>query len=169
MFYKSIQRKVMKWKKSHTTLNVEYPIPRAIQVGEFPTFCWGTLEALLDTYICLGTLQQNSIKTDLLCSDKLVSESTCNVSIVSACCLPGGSVGRGALPWQSDRYARRIFRVLNSDSGIFRVFWKILCRNEILVFLGSAHFPYRVKMRSFQNVFNKIGIFRVLREQFGYF
>ena len=39
------------------------------------------------------------------------------------------------------------FRVQNSDSGIFlRVFWKILCRNEL-------------KMRSFQNVFSKIGIF----------
>ena len=44
-----------------------------------------------------------------------------------------------------------------------------MCRNEILVFLGSAHFPYRVKMRSFQNVFSKIRIFRVLRQQFLYF
>ena len=38
----------------------------------------------------------------------------------------------------------------------FRAFWKILCRNEILVFLGSAHFPYRVKMKSFLKVFSKL-------------
>ena len=41
----------------------------------------------------------------------------------------------------------------------FGVLWKILCRSEILVFLESAHFPYRVKMRSFQNVFSKTGTF----------
>ena len=38
----------------------------------------------------------------------------------------------------------------------FRVFRKILCRNEILVFWGSAHFPYRVKMKNFRKVFNKL-------------
>ena len=32
----------------------------------------------------------------------------------------------------------------------FRVFW----------ILGSAHFPYRVKMINFQQVFSKIGIFQ---------
>ena len=31
-----------------------------------------------------------------------------------------------------------------------------MCRNEITVFLGSAHFPYRVKMKSFQKVFSKL-------------
>ena len=30
-----------------------------------------------------------------------------------------------------------------------------MCRNEILVFLMSAHFPCRVKMRSFQKIFSK--------------
>ena len=40
----------------------------------------------------------------------------------------------------------------------FRVFWKIFCRNEILVVLGSAHFPYRVKT-SFQKFFGNIGTF----------
>ena len=78
--------------KSLTTLNGEFPIRWAIQVGNFPTLCWGTLEVLLDTYICLGTLQQNSTETDLLCSDKLLSESTCDVNIVSACCLLDGKV-----------------------------------------------------------------------------
>ena len=38
----------------------------------------------------------------------------------------------------------------------FRVLWKILYRNEIMVFLGSVHFPYRVKMKSFQNVSSKL-------------
>ena len=38
----------------------------------------------------------------------------------------------------------------------FRVLRKILCRNEIMVFLGSAHFPCRVKMKSFQKVFSKL-------------
>ena len=38
----------------------------------------------------------------------------------------------------------------------FRVLRKILCRNEIMVFLGSAHFPYRARMKSFQNVFSKL-------------
>ena len=42
----------------------------------------------------------------------------------------------------------------------FRVFSvDILCRNEILVFLGCVHFPCRVKMRSFQKVFSNIGTF----------
>ena len=31
-----------------------------------------------------------------------------------------------------------------------------MCRNEIMVFLGSVHFPYRVKMKSFQKVFSKL-------------
>ena len=35
------------------------------------------------------------------------------------------------------------------------VSWKVLCRNEILIFLGSAHFPCQVKMRSFQKIFSK--------------
>ena len=30
-----------------------------------------------------------------------------------------------------------------------------MCRNEILVFLRSAHFPCRVKMGSFQKIFSK--------------
>ena len=30
-----------------------------------------------------------------------------------------------------------------------------MCRNEILVFLRSALFPCRVKMRIFQNIFSK--------------
>ena len=51
----------------------------------------------------------------------------------------------------------------------FRVYWKFFCKNEIQVFYRSAHFPYSVNMRSFQNVFSKIGIFRVLHQQFGYF
>ena len=37
-----------------------------------------------------------------------------------------------------------------------RVLWKILCRNEIMVLLVSAHFPYRVKMKSFQKFFSKL-------------
>ena len=40
---------------------------------------------------------------------------------------------------------------------------------EILVFLGSAHFPCQVKMRSFQKFSVKFVFFRVLRQQFGYF
>ena len=56
-------------------------------------------------------------------------------------------------------YIQGTYKIL--DSGIsFRVFWKVLCRNEILVFLGSAQLPYRVKMRSFQKVFSKISIFQ---------
>ena len=50
---------------------------------------------------------------------------------------------------------------------LFRVFWKILCRNEILVFLGSAHFPYRVKMRSFRKFSVKLVLFRVLHQHLG--
>ena len=38
----------------------------------------------------------------------------------------------------------------------FSVLWKILCRNEIMVFLGFAHFPDRVNMKSFQKVFSKL-------------
>ena len=38
----------------------------------------------------------------------------------------------------------------------FKVLRKILCRNEIMVFLESAHFPYRVKMKNFQKVFSKL-------------
>ena len=38
----------------------------------------------------------------------------------------------------------------------FRVLRKILLKQEIMVFLGSAHFPYRVKMKSFQKVFSKL-------------
>ena len=56
------------------------------------------------------------------------------------------------------------FRYKILDSGIFRVFWKVLCRNEILIFLGSAHFPYRVKMRSFQN-----SVFRAFKSKSEYF
>ena len=41
------------------------------------------------------------------------------------------------------------------------VFWKVLCRNEILVFLGSAHFPYRVKIDEVtKNFLSKICIFQ---------
>ena len=42
-------------------------------------------------------------------------------------------------PWQSDRYACRIFRKI-LILVFFRVFWKVLCRNEILVFLGLLVF-----------------------------
>ena len=70
------------------------------------------------------------------------------------------SGGGGTLPWQSDRYARRIFQGIKFLILVFfRVFWKVLCRNEILVFLGSAPFPYRVKVSSFQKVLSKICIF----------
>ena len=48
------------------------------------------------------------------------------------------------------------FVVQNSDFGIFRVFWIISCRNEILVFLGSAQFQYRVEMKNFREVFSKL-------------
>ena len=37
------------------------------------------------------------------------------------------------------------------------------------IFLESAHFPIWRKMISFNKVFGKIGIFRVLCQQFGYF
>ena len=69
---------------------------------------------------------------------------------------PGGN-----LPLQSDRYAHHIFQGIKFLILVFfRVFWNVLCRNEVLIFLGSAHFTYRVKMRSFQNVFSKICIFK---------
>ena len=74
--------------------------------------------------------------------------------------LPGrGGGGRGALPFNSKVIGMLVvfFRVENSDFGIFRVFQKILCRHEILgYFFESAHFPYRVKMKSFQKVFSKL-------------
>ena len=68
---------------------------------------------------------------------------------------------RETLPWQSDKYARRIFQGIKFLILVFffRVFWKVLCKNELMVFLGSAHFPYRVKMRSFQKFSSKICIF----------
>ena len=64
----------------------------------------------------------------------------------------------------SDKYrvSQELLKMENATLLIsFRVFWKALCRNEILVFLWSAHFPYRdrVKMRSFQEVFSEICIF----------
>ena len=49
--------------------------------------------------------------------------------------------------------ARRIFRVQYSDSGTFRVSWKVLCRNEFLVFLGSAHFSMSNKNEKFPKNF----------------
>ena len=68
--------------------------------------------------------------------------------------LRGG--GGGALPWQNYRYARRYFLGYKILILVFLgVFWKISSTNEILVFFGSAHFPYRVKMRSFQKFSEK--------------
>ena len=70
----------------------------------------------------------------------------------------GGGGGEGHFLGKVIGNVHRIFRVQYSDSDIFRVSLKVLCRNEILVFLGSAHFPCRVKMRSFQKIFSKICI-----------
>ena len=40
------------------------------------------------------------------------------------------------------------YKILILILVIFRVFWKISCRNEIQVFFGPAHFPSQVKMKS---------------------
>ena len=78
----------------------------------------------------------------------------CLCSYWTATFLPG----EGALPLDS-----KVISMLVVFSGykililiFFRVLWKILCRNEIMVLLVSAHFPYRVKMKSFQKFFSKL-------------
>ena len=54
----------------------------------------------------------------------------------------GGGGDTSMAKWQVCSSYFSGYKVL--DSGVLQ---KALCRNEILVFLGSAHFPYQVKMR----------------------
>ena len=66
--------------------------------------------------------------------------------------------GGGALPLDSKVISMLVvflgYKIL--ILVFFKVLRKILCRNEIMIFLGSAHFLYRVKIKSFQNVFSKL-------------
>ena len=70
--------------------------------------------------------------------------------------MPGG---RGRLPLDSKVIGMLVvFRVQNSDFGIFLGSQLEVCAEmKFWYFLGSAHFPYRVKMKSFRKVFNELG------------
>ena len=69
-------------------------------------------------------------------------------------------------PWKSDRYARHILGYKVLILVLFRVFWKVLCRNEILVFFVCS-FSMSNKNEKFPKSF--LVSFRILCEQFGYF
>ena len=48
------------------------------------------------------------------------------------------------------------FRVQDSDFGILGSSGKFWAEMKFLYFLGSTHFPYQVKTKSYQKVFGKL-------------